>query len=179
MYWEPRCREGTLYFTLNLTMLNKCNTNETLSNNPESLHRTVYQSIKEQSLPFFYHECKTLFSPFLCSKTTVYGLGSTVPRRKRSNTRCTCINPGDQSCTSFCHNRWVRPRAILTRKQNHPSISQRPIWVYTCLQRQVTFGIFSFWLVGRVNIGLWSLETLKHDMTNNSGVVEGQSRPHV
>ncbi|XP_008321815.1 endothelin-2 isoform X2 [Cynoglossus semilaevis] len=38
------------------------------------------------------------------SKTTVYGLGSTVPRRKRSNTRCTCINPGDQSCTSFCHN---------------------------------------------------------------------------
>ncbi|AWO96848.1 putative endothelin-2-like [Scophthalmus maximus] len=36
------------------------------------------------------------------SKTTVYGLGGALSRRRRSTGRCTCAKPDDQSCTSFC-----------------------------------------------------------------------------
>ncbi|KAM8734594.1 endothelin-2 [Acanthopagrus latus] len=36
------------------------------------------------------------------SKTTVYGLGSALSRRRRSTCRCTCANPDDQTCASFC-----------------------------------------------------------------------------
>ncbi|XP_041799239.1 endothelin-2 [Chelmon rostratus] len=36
------------------------------------------------------------------SKTTVYGLGSALSRRRRSTCRCTCANPDDQTCTNFC-----------------------------------------------------------------------------
>ncbi|KAL7393920.1 hypothetical protein ABVT39_017880 [Epinephelus coioides] len=37
------------------------------------------------------------------SKTTVYGLGSALSRRRRSTGRCTCANPDDRTCTSFCY----------------------------------------------------------------------------
>ncbi|XP_022049095.2 endothelin-2 [Acanthochromis polyacanthus] len=37
------------------------------------------------------------------SKTTVYGLGSALSRRRRSTSRCACANPDDQTCTTFCH----------------------------------------------------------------------------
>ncbi|XP_042345075.1 endothelin-2 [Plectropomus leopardus] len=37
------------------------------------------------------------------SKTTVYGLGSSLSRRRRSTGRCTCAIPDDQTCTNFCH----------------------------------------------------------------------------
>ncbi|XP_039973941.1 endothelin-2 [Xiphias gladius] len=37
------------------------------------------------------------------SKTTVYGLGSPLARRRRSTGRCTCDKADDQSCTNFCH----------------------------------------------------------------------------
>ncbi|KAG9276416.1 endothelin-2-like [Astyanax mexicanus] len=36
------------------------------------------------------------------SKTTVYGLGSPIARRRRSTDRCLCANPADQTCNSFC-----------------------------------------------------------------------------
>ncbi|XP_058502906.1 endothelin-2 [Solea solea] len=36
------------------------------------------------------------------SKTTVYGLGSALTRRRRSTGRCTCAKPQDQLCTNFC-----------------------------------------------------------------------------
>uniref|UniRef100_A0A3B4UHK8 Endothelin-like toxin domain-containing protein n=1 Tax=Seriola dumerili TaxID=41447 RepID=A0A3B4UHK8_SERDU len=36
------------------------------------------------------------------SKTTVYGLGSILARRRRSTGRCTCAKADDQSCTNFC-----------------------------------------------------------------------------
>ncbi|XP_072534924.1 endothelin-1 [Salminus brasiliensis] len=36
------------------------------------------------------------------SKTTVYGLGSPIARRRRSIDRCLCANPADQTCNSFC-----------------------------------------------------------------------------
>ncbi|XP_056141916.1 endothelin-2 [Lampris incognitus] len=36
------------------------------------------------------------------SKTTVYGLGSPLSRRRRSTGRCACANPDDDTCTSFC-----------------------------------------------------------------------------
>ncbi|XP_069393399.1 endothelin-2 [Paralichthys olivaceus] len=36
------------------------------------------------------------------SKTTVYGLGSALSRRRRSTGRCSCAKPDDQSCTNFC-----------------------------------------------------------------------------
>ncbi|XP_029307931.1 endothelin-2 [Cottoperca gobio] len=37
------------------------------------------------------------------SKTTVYGLGSALSRRKRSTGRCTCAGPDNQTCSNFCH----------------------------------------------------------------------------
>ncbi|XP_053490911.1 endothelin-2 [Ictalurus furcatus] len=36
------------------------------------------------------------------SKTTVYGLGSPLARRRRSAGRCFCANPADQTCNTFC-----------------------------------------------------------------------------
>ncbi|XP_028985557.1 endothelin-2 [Betta splendens] len=36
------------------------------------------------------------------SKTTVYGLGGALNRRRRSLGRCTCAKPGDGACTTFC-----------------------------------------------------------------------------
>uniref|UniRef100_A0A672GDN8 Endothelin-like toxin domain-containing protein n=1 Tax=Salarias fasciatus TaxID=181472 RepID=A0A672GDN8_SALFA len=36
------------------------------------------------------------------SKTTVYGLGGALSRRRRSTDRCTCSRPDDRSCISFC-----------------------------------------------------------------------------
>ncbi|XP_068426913.1 endothelin-2 [Clinocottus analis] len=36
------------------------------------------------------------------SKTTVYGLGGALDRRRRSVGRCTCADLGDRSCTNFC-----------------------------------------------------------------------------
>ncbi|XP_027005538.1 endothelin-2 isoform X2 [Tachysurus fulvidraco] len=35
-------------------------------------------------------------------KTTVYGLGSPLARRRRSTGRCFCDNPADQTCNTFC-----------------------------------------------------------------------------
>uniref|UniRef100_A0A3B5LVI5 Endothelin-like toxin domain-containing protein n=1 Tax=Xiphophorus couchianus TaxID=32473 RepID=A0A3B5LVI5_9TELE len=37
------------------------------------------------------------------SKTTVYGLGGGLLRRKRSTGRCTCARLNDKTCTDFCH----------------------------------------------------------------------------
>ncbi|KAK5862516.1 hypothetical protein PBY51_017904 [Eleginops maclovinus] len=37
------------------------------------------------------------------SKTTVYGLGRALSRRRRSTGRCTCAGPDDQTCRNFCH----------------------------------------------------------------------------
>uniref|UniRef100_A0A8C7NDZ7 Endothelin-like toxin domain-containing protein n=1 Tax=Oncorhynchus mykiss TaxID=8022 RepID=A0A8C7NDZ7_ONCMY len=36
------------------------------------------------------------------SKTTVYGLGSPLSRRRRSAGRCVCADSDDHTCTSFC-----------------------------------------------------------------------------
>ncbi|KAL7887234.1 hypothetical protein AOLI_G00049550 [Acnodon oligacanthus] len=36
------------------------------------------------------------------SKTTVYGLGSPIARRRRSTDRCLCASPADRTCNSFC-----------------------------------------------------------------------------
>lgn len=36
------------------------------------------------------------------SKTSIYGLGSGLSRRRRSTSRCSCANPEDQSCSDFC-----------------------------------------------------------------------------
>ncbi|XP_026098569.1 endothelin-2-like [Carassius auratus] len=36
-------------------------------------------------------------------KTTVYGLGSPLTRRRRSTGRCFCANPADRTCNVFCH----------------------------------------------------------------------------
>ncbi|KAM4736131.1 endothelin-2 isoform 2-T2 [Anableps anableps] len=37
------------------------------------------------------------------SKTTVYGLGGGLLRRKRSAGRCSCARLNDKTCTNFCH----------------------------------------------------------------------------
>uniref|UniRef100_A0A672K2Y0 Endothelin-like toxin domain-containing protein n=1 Tax=Sinocyclocheilus grahami TaxID=75366 RepID=A0A672K2Y0_SINGR len=39
------------------------------------------------------------------SKTTVYGLGSPLARRRRSTGRCFCASPADRTCNVFCHYR--------------------------------------------------------------------------
>ncbi|XP_028281967.1 endothelin-1 [Parambassis ranga] len=36
------------------------------------------------------------------SKTTVYGLGGALSRRRRSTRRCTCATLDDQTCANFC-----------------------------------------------------------------------------
>uniref|UniRef100_A0A3B3I7G5 Endothelin-like toxin domain-containing protein n=1 Tax=Oryzias latipes TaxID=8090 RepID=A0A3B3I7G5_ORYLA len=36
------------------------------------------------------------------SKTTIYGLGGALLRRRRSTGRCTCADMGDKACSTFC-----------------------------------------------------------------------------
>uniref|UniRef100_A0A3B3DCH4 Endothelin-like toxin domain-containing protein n=1 Tax=Oryzias melastigma TaxID=30732 RepID=A0A3B3DCH4_ORYME len=36
------------------------------------------------------------------SKTTVYGLGGALLRRRRSTGRCTCADVRDEACSNFC-----------------------------------------------------------------------------
>uniref|UniRef100_A0A3Q3IXA9 Endothelin-like toxin domain-containing protein n=1 Tax=Monopterus albus TaxID=43700 RepID=A0A3Q3IXA9_MONAL len=55
------------------------------------------------------------------SKTTVYGLGGALSRRKRSTGRCTCASPGDQYCTSFCLHRAVASRSMRTWDAAEPN----------------------------------------------------------
>lgn len=71
--------------------------------------------------------------PSLCSKTTVYGLGSALSRRRRSTCRCTCANPDDQTCASFCRQRWVKapehPKQLWSRA--HVRVKAKcycPLW---------------------------------------------------
>ncbi|KAK7147097.1 hypothetical protein R3I94_009824 [Phoxinus phoxinus] len=51
------------------------------------------------------------------SKTSVYGLGSPLARRRRSTGRCFCANPADRTCNSFCHYSSENPTIML----EHPS----------------------------------------------------------
>ncbi|XP_030250398.1 endothelin-2 [Sparus aurata] len=53
------------------------------------------------------------------SKTTVYGLGSALSRRRRSTCRCTCANPDDQTCASFCRQSpgIISPKRSVKRRQ--------------------------------------------------------------
>ncbi|XP_040901102.1 endothelin-2 [Toxotes jaculatrix] len=55
------------------------------------------------------------------SKTTVYGLGSALSRRRRSTGRCTCAKPDDQSCTNFC-NHSPEIKSVKTDQRNIWSI---------------------------------------------------------
>ncbi|XP_008286348.1 endothelin-2 [Stegastes partitus] len=50
------------------------------------------------------------------SKTTVYGLGGALSRRRRSTDRCACAKQDDQACTDFCH---LSPevKSVTTRHQ--------------------------------------------------------------
>ncbi|KAI1894921.1 hypothetical protein AGOR_G00120740 [Albula goreensis] len=47
------------------------------------------------------------------SKTTIYGLGSPLSRRRRSTGRCACANPADHTCNSFCHNSSLNPTLVV------------------------------------------------------------------
>ncbi|KAG9355544.1 hypothetical protein JZ751_000382 [Albula glossodonta] len=47
------------------------------------------------------------------SKTTPYGLGSPLSRRRRSTDRCACANPSDKTCTTFCHHSSDNPDLVL------------------------------------------------------------------
>ncbi|KAK2854728.1 hypothetical protein Q7C36_006597 [Tachysurus vachellii] len=52
-------------------------------------------------------------------KTTVYGLGSPLARRRRSTGRCFCDNPADQTCNTFCsHSSNIT--AVLLRSFSEP-----------------------------------------------------------
>ncbi|KAM3613673.1 uncharacterized protein V6R79_003391 [Siganus canaliculatus] len=61
------------------------------------------------------------------SKTTLYGLGSPLSRRKRSTSRCTCANPDDQNCTNFCHQ---RPELISPKR----SVKERQLGILNILR---------------------------------------------
>ncbi|TSQ69509.1 Phosphatase and actin regulator 4B [Bagarius yarrelli] len=47
------------------------------------------------------------------SKTSVYGLGSPLARRRRSTGRCICANPADQTCSTFCSHSFKYTSAML------------------------------------------------------------------
>ncbi|XP_063054195.1 endothelin-2 [Engraulis encrasicolus] len=47
------------------------------------------------------------------SKTTVYGLGSALSRRRRSVERCTCAHPSDHTCSRFCRYSTENPAIVL------------------------------------------------------------------
>ncbi|XP_029929302.1 endothelin-2 [Myripristis murdjan] len=51
------------------------------------------------------------------SKTTVYGLGSALSRRRRAASRCSCASPDDHTCASFCHNSLEIPSPENTMKK--------------------------------------------------------------
>ncbi|XP_053351032.1 endothelin-3 isoform X1 [Clarias gariepinus] len=53
------------------------------------------------------------------SKTTVYGLGSPLARRRRSTHRCFCANPADQTCNIFCINS-SKNTGVLLRSFSEP-----------------------------------------------------------
>ncbi|KAG9330737.1 hypothetical protein JZ751_022308 [Albula glossodonta] len=46
-------------------------------------------------------------------RTTIYGLGSPLSRRRRSTGRCACANPADHTCNSFCHNSSLNPTLVV------------------------------------------------------------------
>nr|XP_057940883.1 endothelin-2 isoform X2 [Doryrhamphus excisus] len=47
------------------------------------------------------------------SKTTIYGLGGTLSRRRRRRSagRCTCENVDDLTCAGFCHHKGAARRS--------------------------------------------------------------------
>uniref|UniRef100_A0A8C7D7G9 Endothelin-2-like n=1 Tax=Oncorhynchus kisutch TaxID=8019 RepID=A0A8C7D7G9_ONCKI len=49
------------------------------------------------------------------SKTTVYGLGSPLSRRRRSAGRCVCADSDDHTCTSFCQDSTQNKRDSLLK----------------------------------------------------------------
>ncbi|KAM3873409.1 endothelin-2 [Diretmus argenteus] len=50
------------------------------------------------------------------SKTTVYGLGSPLSRRRRAAGRCACANPDDPACANFCHSLEIpSPKSAMRR----------------------------------------------------------------
>ncbi|XP_041933350.1 endothelin-2 [Alosa sapidissima] len=51
------------------------------------------------------------------SKTTPYGLGSPLSRRRRSTGRCECNSPNDHTCNSFCHNSSENPALVIVSQQ--------------------------------------------------------------
>ncbi|XP_037533175.1 endothelin-2 [Nematolebias whitei] len=74
------------------------------------------------------------------SKTTLYGLGGSLLRRKRSTGRCTCAKLNDQSCRRFCSFRpeltSVKPSHVdvlgilraAAKKSQKDLEAQRPDW---------------------------------------------------
>ncbi|KAG5271462.1 hypothetical protein AALO_G00180100 [Alosa alosa] len=50
------------------------------------------------------------------SKTTVYGLGSALSRRRRRSVgRCSCANPADHTCSRFCFYSSENPAIVLVK----------------------------------------------------------------
>uniref|UniRef100_A0A3B3HCG4 Endothelin-like toxin domain-containing protein n=1 Tax=Oryzias latipes TaxID=8090 RepID=A0A3B3HCG4_ORYLA len=48
------------------------------------------------------------------SKTTIYGLGGALLRRRRSTGRCTCADMGDKACSTFCSFRFGHVMFLVT-----------------------------------------------------------------
>ncbi|XP_031442347.1 endothelin-2 [Clupea harengus] len=59
------------------------------------------------------------------SKTTPYGLGSPLSRRRRSTGRCECHGPKDHTCNSFCHNSSENPALVIVSPQGQHTKTMR------------------------------------------------------
>ncbi|XP_063040974.1 endothelin-2 [Engraulis encrasicolus] len=56
------------------------------------------------------------------SKTTPYGLGSPLSRRRRRSTgRCGCHSPSDHTCNSFCHTSSENPALVIVSPEDRHS----------------------------------------------------------
>ncbi|CAG6015768.1 unnamed protein product [Menidia menidia] len=77
--------------------------NEGMKAHPMRAKRCACSNLLDSECHYFCHlDIIWVNTP---SKTTVYGLGGGLLRRKRSTDRCSCANLSDQPCNSFCHRR--------------------------------------------------------------------------
>ncbi|XP_068616635.1 endothelin-2 [Brachionichthys hirsutus] len=61
------------------------------------------------------------------SKTTVYGLGSAMSRRRRATSRCTCASTDDRPCTNFCHSPGIMTRKASAERRRLNILSIRAV----------------------------------------------------
>ncbi|XP_015236253.1 PREDICTED: endothelin-2-like [Cyprinodon variegatus] len=86
---------------------------DSLGTHPVRAKRCACSNLLDSECHYFCHlDIIWVNTP---SKTTIYGLGGGLRRRKRFAGRCTCARLDDKTCTSFCQ---LRPE-IQSEKRPH------------------------------------------------------------